>query len=151
MKCYKLNNFVVILFLFLILTGCKFNKVQVNQEGDKKDAVATINRFFDFEKEQKIDSAIMFFHPNIRASNDPSKMKDFLKNISLQSQSLTSRTLDHWNTNITIGLNASSLYSLYYVDHYNGGSVLKLSIKLSKDGEGKIKIVGFQIDPEKFM
>ena len=138
-------------FVFVcFLTACRFSQITVNNEKDKKDAENVVAGFYSLLSEKKVDSAMLIFHPSLLAANDPVKLKDFLNNISAQSVALTDRKLDHWDSKCVKGLDGGSTYSLYYVNHYQGGQELKVSIHLSKDDQDNIKISGLQMSPDKF-
>jgi hypothetical protein len=143
-----------IIFLFLsfsfFFTSCKFNKQRINDEVDKNEAERVIDDFYNLLGQKKIDSARMLFHPSLLAANDSVKFREFLTNVSNQVPFIKERKLDHWQTVIITGLDAGNSYSFYYVNKYEGGLELKISVRLQKDGLNNLKILSYNASPDKF-
>lgn len=137
----------IALLCLLGLCSCQFSKERLNNEKDKTDAIKVVDSFYQFAGAKQISKAIQLFNTGNGA--DTSKLKEFITGLSNQAPTLKERKLDHWNTRVVLGLEANSIYNLYYINKYES-SELKVSIVLFKDITGQIKIGRYQANPDKF-
>ena len=141
----------ILITLSIFLASCQFTSIpKINITSDKNDGEKIVNEFYQFLAQKQLDSAMKYFHPNLLRVNDPAKLKEFLANTSAQLAVLKERKLDHWSTKSSIGLQATSEYEFYYLNKYENFE-LKVSFKLMKDVNHEIKIVGLQMNPDKFL
>ncbi len=141
---------LIILFAIIGFASCKFSTEVENNEKDKAEAEKVSAQFYDFLSQKKLLEARALFHPALLLSNDSAKFMEFLGNLSNQAPHVTERKLDHWQTKVTKGLNAGSVYALFYVNKFEGGSDLKVSMILQKDDSNHIRIINYNASPEGF-
>jgi hypothetical protein len=134
-----------------VLPACELNRKYSNRESDKIEAEAIINDFYRFLGEKNYKEAFTYIHPSLWEANDSVKISDFFINITTFSGGLKERKLDHWETTRVIGYYQSAYYKMYYINKYDNLE-LKVSLILRTDiQDGRIKIIGFQASPDKFL
>lgn len=134
-----------------LFTSCQFSRQYNNREADKNEAEAIIDNFYQFLGEKNYNAAFSYVNPNLWRSNDSTKMSEFLINLSTFSGGLKERKLDHWETKRVVGYEQYAYYKMYYINKYDNLE-LKVSMMLQMDtNDGKIKIIGLQYSPEKFL
>lgn len=135
----------------LMLTACQLSRQYMNQEADKNEADSIINIFYQNLAEKNYSAAYSYVHPSVWKSNDSIKLCDFFANLTSLSGGLKERKLDHWETARVEGYYKNTTFKMYYVNRYDNLE-LKVSMILQTDMmDGRIKIIGFQASPEKFL
>ena len=134
-----------------MLTACDLNRQYLNQEADRNDAEALVDNFYQLLSEKNYSAAFNNVNPSLWRSTDSLKLSEFFMNLTVLSGGLKERKLDHWETTRVVGYNQSTYYKMYYINKYDNLE-LKVSMILQKDIlDDRIKIIGFQASPEKFL
>jgi hypothetical protein len=141
---------ILLSFVIIAFTACEFKKQHINRDKDKEEAEYIIDSFYEYLKSGNYAAAFSYVHPSIWRVNDSVKLSEFFLSLNNLSGGLKSRKLDHWETKRVVGYEQSVNYKMYYVNKYDNLE-LKTSIILQQDLlDGRIKIVGFQANPDKF-
>ena len=134
-----------------LFTSCQFKRQYINREADKNEAEAIVNYFYQFLKEKNYEAAFSLVHPNLWRTNDSAKISEYLINLTNLSGGLKERKLDHWETRRVVGYEQFAYYKMFYINKYDNLE-LKVSLILQLDMmDGRIKIIGLQASPDKFL
>ncbi|MGN7988044.1 hypothetical protein ACTJKC_11930 [Pedobacter sp. 22226] len=143
------NKFYAALYLsclLLILTGCNFNSTYLNREEDKKDAEKVTNEFYKVLEKKEFGKLTPFFSPRFTAVTKPEKLNEFLVATTNKLGEIKSKKLDHWESKVVKGSNASANYVLYYIVERTKFQS-KETITLTAENN-QIKILGYNVNSE---
>lgn len=133
----------------LLLFSCQFNSSYVNRVEDKDAAEKITNQYFDLLKAKKYDESFALFSDKFWTVTSKEKTKEIFTVTNKKLGALVDIKLDHWETRRVEGTNPSAEYILYYVNKYEKYDA-KETLSLTRESDGKIKIIAFNINSEGF-
>ena len=148
MRNLKQLSLAVMLFT-LALSSCQFNSTRTNMAGDKTAAEKVTDKFHEFIKAKNYDSVYTLFSKRFFAVTPKAKMTEILTATQNKLGDLKSDSLAEWQTRIVEGTNPSSEYIMRYTNHRQKYDS-KEQFTLTKDADGKIRILGYNINSEGF-
>jgi len=143
------HKLIPIALLSLTLGGCQFNSTRTNMAGDRKDAEKVTDKFHEFIKAKNYDSVYTLFSKRFFAVTPKAKMTEILTATQNKLGDLKSDSLAEWQTRIVEGTNPSSEYVFQYSEHHQKYDA-KEQFNLTKEADGKIRILGYNINSEGF-
>ncbi|QNN42511.1 eCIS core domain-containing protein [Pedobacter roseus] len=135
-----------LLCLLFALTSCNFNSTYLNREEDKKDAEKVTDEFYKLLEKKEFDKLNSFFSPRFTAVTKPEKLNEFLIATANKLGEIKSEKLDHWESKVVKGSNASANYVLYYIVERTKFQS-KETITLTAENN-QIKILGYNVNSE---
>ncbi len=139
----------LLISLIILTTSCEYNKYYNNRESDKTEADLFIQDFYANIEEKQYPEAFSHIHPMMWRRVDSIKFSQYFVNLTNVLSGLKERRIDHWKTEVEVGYEPISSYSLYYLDKYENFE-LKVTVHLQKDGYRGMKIIGYNANTEKF-
>ncbi|TCD21055.1 hypothetical protein EZ456_19170 [Pedobacter psychrodurus] len=137
-----------LLCLLFALTSCNFNSTYINREEDKKDAEKVANEFYKLLEKKEYNKIDPFFSTQFKAVTNLGKLKKFLSATSDKLGEIKSEKLDHWESKVIRGSNASAHYVLYYIVE-RAKFQAKETVTLTAEND-QIKILGYNVNSEGF-
>jgi len=98
----------------VLFSACHFNASYSNREADKADAEQIARRFYDFQKAGDFSRMETFYAQQYKRQSSPEKRLDFLNTLLERLGPVKEITLEAWESEVTVGSNASSHYQLVY-------------------------------------
>jgi PBP1b-binding outer membrane lipoprotein LpoB len=145
-----MKRLLLILIIPILSTSCHFSNKYQNRESDKQDAEKITAELFgnitqsDFEKATELFGEEFF---KVTSKADLIKIFESTKN---KLGELKSTELVDWNTMISEGAIEKGVYNLNYNADFEKDKA-QLKITLTKNENGKIKVVGYNIRSNAFL
>ncbi|WP_316847052.1 hypothetical protein [Pedobacter psychrodurus] len=135
-----------LLFLLFSLSSCNFNSTYLNREEDKKDAEKVSDQFYALLEQKDFKKLSPLLSNQFKAVTSTPKLNDYLTGIVNKLGEIKSKKLDHWESKVIRGSNASSNYVLYYiVERVKFQS--KETVTLTGENN-QIKVLGYNVNSE---
>jgi hypothetical protein len=138
-----------VLFCLILLFSCNRNATYSNRAEDKDDAQKITNVFYSLLRNEKYNDTYKLFSKVFFEVTDTLKLNEMYQMTYRKSGAIDSINLDHWQTEVKKGTNASLVYVLFFVvkrEKYNS----KETITLLKENDS-IRIVGYHVDSDAFL
>lgn len=143
------NKIYASLYLFsllLIASSCNFNSTYLNREEDKKDAEKVADQFYTFVEKNDLKNLSHLLSNQFKAVTNAQKLNDYLTGTANKLGEIESKKLDHWETKVIRGSNASARYVLYYIVE-RAKFQAKETVTLTAEND-QIKILGYNVNSE---
>lgn len=148
----KPAGFLMLVAILLIstLSSCQFNRTFTNREEDKKEAEQVTSKFYELLKSKKYEETTALFSEKFFEVSDKEKLFQIYKITEEKLGALQEVAIGDWQTKVVIGTNPSSTYVLVYKNKYEKFES-KETIRLTKETDGKIRILGYTINSDAFI
>jgi N-acetyl-gamma-glutamylphosphate reductase len=137
------------ILLALFISGCTFTTSRTNRDEDKKDAEKVINKFYDLIKSKKYDATHDLFSSKFWEVTSVKKMDTIFTATQNKLGDLVTIHLDDWATKVVAGTDPSADYRLIYKNHHQKSNAIE-SFTLTKEDDGKIRIISYNINSDGF-
>jgi len=145
MRIFKLYPIAII--LFMVLSGCNFNRTYLNDENDKNQAMQVIGKFYYYKGTKDYDQVFSLFGKQFYQVASKSKLKDIFALTSSRLGDLKDTNIGEWETKRVEGTDPSAVYELRYNNTYAKYEASEI-FKLMKEDDGKIMIIYYGIQSE---
>jgi hypothetical protein len=133
----------------ILLSACTFNNTYTNRKKDRQDAVAVAAGFFDHIKKHKYEATFGLFSEEFKKITSEEKVLEIYEYTNKHLGDLQETELVAWETKVVEGTDASANYALEYRNTYDS-STAKEVFRLVKNKEGRVKILYYGIDSDRF-
>jgi len=141
---------ILTLLTMLILTSCHYNNQYLNREEDKKEAEQVTNKLYDLLKAKDYEGTTSLFSKKFFEVTDKEKLLRLYSTTNEKLGDLTDTEVEIWETRVVEGSNPISNYTFVYKNKYTN-FVAKETINLTKDEDGQLRIVGYNINSDGFL
>lgn len=138
-----------LLCLLLAATSCNFNSTYLNREEDKQDAEKVANQFYTLLQKKDFQKIDPLLSNRFKATTSKEKLNAYLTGGLNKLGEIKSKKLDHWESRVIKGTNASANYVLYYVVERTKFQS-KETINLTAEND-QIKILGYNVNSDAFL
>ena len=149
-----MRQFMRITFLLLCtiltLASCHFNSQYINREEDKKDGEKITTKLFDLLKAKNYNETTDLFSKRFFEVSSKEKLFEIFAATSDKLGELQDTKIESWETKRVEGSNPSANYLFVYKNKYEKFES-KETITLTRDTDGKIRIVGYNINSDGFL
>ena len=133
----------------LTLASCQFNSQYINREEDMKDAEKVTIQLFDLLKIKNYEATTALFSKKFFEVSSEEKLFELFAAANNKLGELQDTKIESWETKRVEGSNPSANYFLVYKNKYEKFES-KESITLTRDTDGVIRIVGYNINSDGF-
>jgi hypothetical protein len=143
------NKFYAPLYLLCLLfslTACNFNSTYLNREEDKKEAEKVADQFYTLLEQKDLKKISPLLSNQFKAVTNPQKLNDYLTGTINKLGEIKSKKLDHWESKVTRGSNASFRCVLYYIIERSKFQS-KETVTLTAENN-QIKILGYNVNSD---
>jgi hypothetical protein len=141
---------IVVILILVTLTGCHVNSQYINRDEDKKEAEQVTNKLYDLLRTKDYEATTELFSKRFFEVTDKEKLFRIFNATSEKLGELKTTEIETWETKRIEGTNPSANYVLIYKNKYEKFDS-KETIQLSKDEDGKIRIIGYFINSDGFI
>jgi hypothetical protein len=141
---------LAIIFSSLLFTACHFNSQFVNRNEDIQEAEKVTDKFYELKKVKKFKETTDLFSNDFYNVTDTSKLIKILTMTTEKLGNLMEVKIDQSNSVIISGTDPSSKYNFIYKNKYEKFEATE-TITLIKESDGKIKIIGYNINSDGFL
>jgi len=136
---------ILLLFCLTLIVSCSFNQTFTNRESDKDDAQKITQKlYWELLYGSNKDKIYELFSDKFFEVTDKDKLDELILSAQQESGVIKEYNLEHWETLVVKGSNASSQYLLTYDVVRESGTTKETFSMLKEDGI--IKIVGYHIN-----
>ena len=134
----------------LTLASCQFNSQYINRDEDKKDAEKITTKLFDLLKTKNYNGTTDLFGKKFFEVSSKEKLFEIFAATNNKLGELQDTKIESWETKRVEGSNPSADYLLVYKNKYEKFES-KETITLTKETDGKIRIIGYNINSDGFL
>lgn len=138
-----------LLCLLFAATSCNFNSTYLNREEDKQDAEKVANQFYTLLQKKDFQKIDPLLSNRFKATTSKEKLNAYLTGGLNKLGEIKSKKLDHWESRVIKGTNASANYVLYYVVERTKFQS-KETINLTAEND-QIKILGYNVNSDAYL
>jgi|SRR5690606_29900123 hypothetical protein len=145
-----MKKLLLILIIPILSTSCHFSNKYQNRESDKQDAEKITTELFGYMKTSDFEQATELFGDEFFKVTTKEDLIKIFESTQNKLGGLKSTELADWNTMVSEGAIEQGIYNLSYNGEFENDSA-KLKLTLTKNENGKIKVVGYNIQSNAFL
>jgi len=145
-----MKKLLLILIIPILATSCHFSNKYQNRESDKQDAEKITAELFGFIKQSDFDKATELFGEEFFKVITKEELMKIFESTQIKLGGLKSTELADWNTMVSEGAIEQGIYNLNYNSEFENDNA-KLKLTLTKNENGEIKVVGYNIQSNAFL
>jgi hypothetical protein len=135
---------IVITLLFVVLSGCKFNRTFLNDEDDKNQAMQVIGKFYYYMGTKDYNQVFSLFGKQFYQVASKNKLKELFTLTSTRLGDLKDTNIGEWETKRIEGTDPTAEYELRYNNTYTKYEASE-TFRLVREDDGKIMIIYYGI------
>ena len=134
----------------LTFASCHFNSQYIDRVADKEDAEKITTRLYDLLKTNNYNETTDLFSKKFYEVTSKEKLFEIFTTTQDKLGDLKDTKIESWKTNRIEGSYPSANYLLVYKNKHEK-SDSKESITLTKEPDGEIRIIGYNISSDGFL
>lgn len=145
-----MKKLLLTLIIPILATSCHYSNKYQNRESDKQDAEKVTTELFGYLKNSDFEKATKLFGDEFFKVTSKEDLMKIFESTRNKLGELKSTELADWNTMVSEGAIEQGIYNLNYNGEFENDSA-KLKFTLIKNENGKIKVVGYNIQSNAFL
>lgn len=145
-----MKKLLLTLIIPILATSCHYSNKYQNRESDKQDAEKVTTELFGYLKNSDFEKATKLFDDEFFKVTSKEDLMKIFESTRNKLGGLKSTELADWNTMVSEGAIEQGIYNLNYNGEFENDSA-KLKFTLIKNENGKIKVVGYNIQSNAFL
>tara|TARA_R110002033_G_C3791101_1_gene230317 strand:- start:244 stop:684 length:441 start_codon:yes stop_codon:yes gene_type:complete len=145
-----MKKILLILIIPILVTSCHFSNKYQNRESDRQDAENVTAELFGYIKESDFEKASELFGDEFYKVTSKDDLIEIFKSTETKLGVLKRTELADWNSMVSEGAIEQGVYNLNYNGEFEKDKA-KLKITLTKNENGVIKVVGYNIQSNAFL